>query len=189
MTKIKLTSKEYFASFISCHLTDVACPSALSELELNLEVKADSDRPWSMLLCPESALEFGPLRPMEARRMLALLKPKESGMAGGRREIFAPVLSVWAHCVKEQRGTCEVKTAPILLSHRTAQPQRKNSRGSITMSSSFFLLSHFSSQPDFQGLLSAHKKTDKKQCFLRFWNLHFSCQFTLHLHILVFTED
>lgn len=100
--------------------------------------------------------------------MLESLKPKENGMASGRREIFAPVLRAWAHYIKEQRGSYEIKIAPILLRHRIAQPQRTNSRGSITTSSSFFLglsvifhlLSHFSAQPDLQGLLSAHKKTD-----------------------------
>lgn len=145
----------------------------------------------------ESALGFGPLRPTEVRGMLQSLKPKESGVAGGGREILAPILRVWAHCVREPWGSCEIKIAPILLRHGTAQPQRKNSRGSITTSSPFFLelsvifylLSHFSAQPDLQGLLWAHKKTRLKAMLLRFWNLHFSCQFTLHLHILVFTED
>lgn len=38
-TKIKLTLKEYSTSLISCHFTDMVCPSALSEIELTLEVK------------------------------------------------------------------------------------------------------------------------------------------------------
>lgn len=93
--------------------------------------------------------------------MLESLKPKERGVAGGGREILAPILRVWAHCVKEQWGSCEIKIAPILTRHRTARPHRKNSRGSITTSSPFFLelsvifhlLSHVSAQPDLQGLL------------------------------------
>lgn len=116
----------------------------------------------------ELALGFGPLGPIEVRGMLESLKPKESGIASGWREVFAPVLRAWAQSIKEERSSCEIKIASILLRHRTAEPQRKNSRGSIITCSSFFLglsvifhlLSHFSAQPGLQGLLLACKKTD-----------------------------